>query len=94
MRSKLNPNILKLASAFLGEKDTLRLLAKCLTAHEVAELLSIKLSTVRALTYRRRLPCIKISSNKGAKRERGGVRYRLIDILSFLENHSRPALSE
>lgn len=71
MRSKLNPKVLKVASALMGERDTIRLLAKCLTAPEVAELLGIKLSTVRALTYQRRLPCIKISNNRGAKKTEG-----------------------
>ena len=61
-----------------------RLLAQLLTAEETAELLGLDLGTVRNMTYRRELPCVKIG--------RRGVRYRLLDLLAWIEERSRPAL--
>ena len=61
-----------------------QLLAQLLTAEEVAELLSMELGTIRNLTYRRELPCVKIGPR--------GVRYRLLDLLAWIEERSRPAL--
>ena len=61
-----------------------RLMAQLLTAAEAAELLSLDLGTVRNLTYRRELPCVKIGPR--------GVRYRLLDLLAWIETRSRPAL--
>lgn len=87
VRARLKTETVKLAASLIGEeKDAIRLLAKLITAQEVAELLSIKLATVRALTYRRKIPCVKIG--------RRGVRYRLLDILTFIEDRSRPTLPE
>lgn len=60
-----------------------RLLAQLVTAEEAAQLLSLDLGTVRNLTYRRELPCVKIGSR--------GVRYRLLDLLAWIEDRSRPA---
>ena len=60
-----------------------QLLAQLLTAEEVAELLSMELGTIRNLTYRRELPCVKIGPR--------GVRYRLFDLLAWIEERSRPA---
>ncbi len=68
----------------LDEPDRLRLLGKLLRAEEVAELLGVKLSTVRAWTRRRDIPCVKIGPR--------GVRYRLLHILAFVDARSCPAL--
>ncbi|MFQ5684325.1 MAG: helix-turn-helix domain-containing protein [Candidatus Binatia bacterium] len=61
-----------------------QLLAQLLTAVEVAELLSLDLGTVRNLTYRRELPCVKVGPR--------GVRYRLLDLLTWIEERTRPTL--
>lgn len=50
-----------------------RVLAKLLTAQEAAELLSLKVGTIRDMTYRKEIPYVKIGKR--------GVRYRLIDLL-------------
>ena len=60
-----------------------RLLVQLVTAKEAAELLSLDLGTVRNLTYRRELPCVKIGPR--------GVRYRLLDLVQWIEARSRPA---
>ncbi len=60
-----------------------RLLAQLVTAKEAAELLSLDLGTVRNLTYRRELPSVKVGPR--------GVRYRLLDLLAWIEARSRPA---
>lgn len=59
------------------------LLAQLLTAEEAAQLLSLNLGTVRNLTYRRELPCVKVGPR--------GVRYRLLDLLAWIEGRTRPA---
>ncbi len=61
-----------------------QLLAQLLNAEETAELLSLDLGTVRNMTYRHELPCVKIGPR--------GVRYRLLDLLAWIEERSRPAL--
>ncbi len=64
--------------------DAVRLLAQLVTADEAAELLSLDLGTVRNLTYRRQLPCVKVGPR--------GVRYRLLDLLAWIEARTRPAI--
>lgn len=61
-----------------------QLMAKLLTAEETAELLGMELGTIRNMTYRRELPVVKIG--------RRGVRYRLLDLLAWIEERSRPTL--
>jgi excisionase family DNA binding protein len=61
-----------------------RLLLKLYTAQEAAELLGLDLGTVRNLTYRRELPCVKIG--------RRCVRYRLLHLLEWINTRSLPAV--
>ena len=61
-----------------------RLLLKLYTAPEAAELLGLTLGHLRNLTHQKELPCVKIGSR--------GVRYRLLDLLAWIEERSRPAL--
>ena len=68
----------------LNGQGATQLLAQLLTAEETAELLSMELGTIRNMTYRRELPCVKIGPR--------GVRYRLLDILAWIEERSRPAV--
>ena len=60
-----------------------RILGQLLTAEETAQLLGLDLGTVRNLTYRRELPCVKVGLR--------GVRYRLLDLLAWIEARTRPA---
>src|SRR5258708_722327 len=62
----------------VGEPE--RLLAKLLTAEEVADLLGLKLGTIRNMTSRRELPCVHLGKR--------AVRYRLADILALIEARS------
>ena len=68
----------------MNGQGTTQLLAQLLTAEETAELLGMELGTIRNMTYRRELPVVKIG--------RRGVRYRLLDLLAWIEERSRPAL--
>ncbi len=68
----------------MNGQGTLQLLAQLLTAEETAELLGMELGTIRNMTYRRELPVVKIG--------RRGVRYRLLDLLAWIEERSRPAV--
>ena len=65
-------------------EGAVQLMAQLFTAEEAAELLGLELGTVRNLTYRREIPCVKIGPR--------GVRYRLLDLLAWIEERSRPAL--
>lgn len=67
----------------VGEPE--KLLAKLLTADEVAELLGLKLGTIRNMTSRRELPCVHLGKR--------AVRYRLADILALIEARSVAALA-
>lgn len=72
----------EMRQAGVGSPD--RLLLKLYTAQEAAELLGLDLGTVRNLTYRRELPCVKIG--------RRCVRYRLLHLLDWIKARSRPAV--
>lgn len=61
-----------------------KLLAKLLTADEVAHLLGLKLGTIRNMTSRRELPCVHLGKR--------AVRYRLADILALIESRSVAAV--
>lgn len=67
-----------------GTAEPEKLLVKLLTADEVAELLGLKLGTVRNMTSRRDLPCVHLGKR--------AVRYRLADILALIEARSVAAL--
>jgi excisionase family DNA binding protein len=67
-----------------GITEPERLLAKLLTADEVADLLGLKLGTIRNMTSRRELPCVHLGKR--------AVRYRLADILALIESRSVAAL--
>ena len=60
------------------------LLGKLLRAEEVADLLGLKLGTIRNMTSRRELPCVHLGKR--------AVRYRLVDILALIEARSVAAL--
>ncbi len=68
-----------------GGIEPATLLAKLLTADEVAELLGLKLGTIRNMTSRRELPCVHLGKR--------AVRYRLADILALIEARSVAALA-
>ncbi len=74
---------LKRALQETSGSGSVRLLAQLVNAREAAELLSLDLGTIRNLTYRRELPCVKIGPR--------GVRYRVLDLLVWIERHTRPA---
>jgi excisionase family DNA binding protein len=57
---------------------------KLLTAPEVADLLSVKLSTVRKLTYQHALPGVVRPTGKRA------VRYRLRELEALLRARTQP----
>lgn len=59
------------------------LLLKCYTAEEAAPILGIPLGTLRNMTYRREIPVVKNGRS---------VRYRLLDLLAWIEDRSVPAL--
>lgn len=67
-----------------GGIEAERLVAKLLTAQEVAELLGLKLGTIRNMTSRRELPCVHLGKR--------AVRYRLADIVALIEARSVAAL--
>ena len=66
----------------VGEPE--KLLAKLLTAEEVADLLGLKQGTIRNMTSRRELPCVHLGKR--------AVRYRLADLLALIEARSVAAL--
>ncbi len=68
-----------------GGIEPVTLLAKLLAAEEVAELLGLKLGTIRNMTSRRELPCVHLGKR--------AVRYRLADMLALIEARSVAALS-
>lgn len=53
-----------------------------LNAHEAATLLGVKVSTIRAWTYQRRLPAIVLGTR--------AVRYSMADLLEFIGKGRRP----
>jgi hypothetical protein len=68
-----------------GGQAKVRELYQLLTAEETAVFLALDLGTVRNLTYRREIPCVKIGPR--------GVRYRLLDLVAWQESRSRPVLT-
>lgn len=54
-----------------------------LDAAKAARFLGLAEPTVRDMTYRRELPCVKV----GAR----GVRYQMLDLIKWIEAHKRPA---
>lgn len=58
--------------------------AKLLTAEQVAELFGLKLGTIRNMTHRKELPCVKLNGRT--------VRYRYLDILALIEARSAARL--
>ena len=61
-----------------------RELYQLLTAEEAARFLGLDEGTVRNLTYRHELPCVKVG--------RRGVRYRVLDLIAWQERRYRPAI--
>ena len=59
-------------------------LDRLLTAGEAAEMLGLKLATVRRLTYERRLPVVRPTGKRA-------VRYRLSDLQALLRLRFQPA---
>jgi excisionase family DNA binding protein len=59
-----------------GEAKVLELY-KLLTAEQAAEFLGLAEPTVRDMTYRHELPCVKIGKR--------GVRYRVIDLIGWTD---------
>jgi excisionase family DNA binding protein len=58
---------------------------RLVTIEEASKLLSIKISTLRAATFKRKIPFIKIGRL---------VRFRLKDLEEFIQNNSKPVKSE
>ena len=81
---KEDVTVLKAVLKAAGGDAKVRELFQLLTAEEAAAFFALDSGTVRNLTYRRELPCVKIG--------RRGVRYRVIDLLAWQESRSRPAL--
>ena len=67
-----------------GQAKVLELF-QLLTAEETAMFLALELGTIRNLTYRRELPCVKVG--------RRGVRYRVLDLIAWQEDRGRVALA-
>lgn len=58
-----------------------------LTAAEAGEYLGLKVSTIRALTHRRELPCCRPTGRRA-------VRYKLSDLQALIRMRSHPARTE
>lgn len=58
---------------------------RLLTPMEVSELTSLRLSTIYALSYRKRLPTIKLGNR---------LRFRLSDVEKWIKQGERPALRD
>jgi hypothetical protein len=74
---------LKTALHATGGETKIRELFQLLTAEAAAEFLALDIGTVRNLTYRHEIPCVKIGVR--------GVRYRLIDLIAWSEQRNRLA---
>lgn len=66
-----------------GGQAKLLELYRILSAEETAEFLGLALQTVRNMTARHELPCIKTGKR--------GVGYRLVDLIAWQDERSRPA---
>lgn len=58
---------------------------RLLTPMEVSELTSLRLSTIYALSYRKRLPTIKLGNR---------LRFRFSDVEKWIKQGERPALRD
>ena len=58
---------------------------KLLTPKELSELTSLRLSTIYALSYRKRIPYIKLGNR---------LRFRMRDVEKWIAQGERPALPE
>jgi excisionase family DNA binding protein len=67
----------------IGRPATLDECGRLLKAEQAAEFLALDLSTVRHLTARGELPCIKTGKR--------GVAYQLIDLLAWIDARRVPA---
>lgn len=81
---KVRMATLKAALQATGGQAKVRDLYQLLTAEEAAEFLALDVGTIRNLTYRRNLPCVKVGPR--------GVRYRLLDLIAWQEERDRPVL--
>jgi hypothetical protein len=68
--------------ALLGKEKTEQLF-RLLPAREAGQFLGLAEQTVRDMTYRHELPCVKVGVR--------GVRYRLIDLILWAERRAHPA---
>jgi excisionase family DNA binding protein len=68
-----------------GGQAKLRELYQVLSPAEAAEFLGFALQTVRNMTSRRELPCIRHGKKV--------VGYRLIDLIAWLDMHKQPAVA-
>ncbi|MFQ6031099.1 MAG: helix-turn-helix domain-containing protein [Dehalococcoidia bacterium] len=75
---------LKAALQATGGQAKVWELFQLLTSEEAADFLALDLGTVRNLTYRKGLPCVKVG--------RRGVRYQVLELLAWIEDRHRPAL--
>jgi excisionase family DNA binding protein len=78
--------VLKAVLKAAGGDTKVRELFQLLTADEAASFLALDSGTVRNLTYRRELPCVRVGIR--------GVRYRVLDLVAWQEARSRPALNK
>jgi excisionase family DNA binding protein len=83
---ELNAAMLKAVLKAAGGDTKVRELFQLLTADEAAAFLALDSGTVRNLTYRRELPCVRVGIR--------GVRYRVLDLVAWQEARSRPALNK
>ena len=58
-------------------------LYRLMTAEEAARFLGLAEPTVRDMTYRHELPCVKVGTR--------GVRYRLLNLIEWQETRAVPA---
>jgi len=56
---------------------------RLLNVEEVSQLLGLKVSTIRRLTYTKELPCVRPTGKRA-------VRYRLSDLQALLRMRSQP----
>jgi excisionase family DNA binding protein len=74
---------LRAVERFMGRPPTLDECGRLLTAEEAARFLALAEPTVRDMTYRHELPCVKVGVR--------GVRYQLVELVAWIEQRKRPA---
>jgi excisionase family DNA binding protein len=74
---------LRVVERIMGRAPTLDECSRLLTAEEAARFLALAEPTVRDMTYRHELPCVKV----GAR----GVRYQLVELIAWIDARKRPA---